>query len=463
MDNSYNEFLKKVESIKSDYDKSLEEHQKEKDFYEIVVKYLQTKDINDLMVLLESDYDQFLGDLKSQLNIVKYFILNDKMFLSQFKDLINEINKNPIFISAIAKYKQATKKVEEIKKRNSLLTNMINGEFFDMYMVKVILDSMDINEEEKISILLKITLETCPPRPKKEEVQDETYDNEELIEPVTIVKNPMFDDIKVGLIETYKALEERINALKARAFMLINKYKDYSLNHFLNYSEDELRGNFDSLIAIYPDLDLDEVSIVKSINAIDEKLESTTKFIDSAETLSEINDIKMYLEEIKKTLSKTEAYYDYYKEKENKDSKSSPEKTVIYLVDSNNFVPFFNTTGFNTDEIKSFQKLEEKIKNGKTGNARYIKGIENGLSAYELDGENVALSYVELANDIVLIIIGDKSKNIFMNTIRIVNSNYDYIKELQLFSEEKDNEELKTLAKIHDKVYNENFSSGSRV
>ena len=62
---------------------------------------------------------------------------------------------------------------------------------------------------------------------------------------------------------------------------------------------------------------------------------------------------------------KTEAYYDYYKEKENKDSKSSPEKTVIYLVDSNNFVPFFNTTGFNTDEIKSFQKLEEKIKNEK--------------------------------------------------------------------------------------------------
>ena len=50
-----------------------------------------------------------------------------------------------------------------------------------------------------------------------------------------------------------------------------------------------------------------------------------------------------------------------------------------------------------------------------------------------------------------------------MNTIRIVNSNYDYIKELQLLSEAKDNEELKTLAKIHDKVYNEFFSSGSRV
>ena len=101
MDNSYNEFLKKVETIKSDYDKSLEEHQKEKDFYEIIVKYLQTKDINDLMILLGNDYDQFLGDLKSQLNIVKYFILNDKMFLSQFKDLINEINKNiPIYIAA---------------------------------------------------------------------------------------------------------------------------------------------------------------------------------------------------------------------------------------------------------------------------------------------------------------------------------------------------------------------------
>ena len=51
MDNSYNEFLKKVESIKSDYDKSLEEHQKEKDFYGKIITSDRAKDIIDTLGL----------------------------------------------------------------------------------------------------------------------------------------------------------------------------------------------------------------------------------------------------------------------------------------------------------------------------------------------------------------------------------------------------------------------------